>query len=31
MKITIIKDKKTKEIVTRHELDDVALYIQKGW
>ena len=31
MKITIIKNKKTKEIVTRHELDDVALYIQKGW
>ena len=31
MKITIINDKKKKEIVTRHSLEDVALYIQKGW
>ena len=31
MKITIIKNKRQKEIVTRHSLDDVAMYIQKGW
>ena len=31
MKITIIKNKRQKEIVTRHSLDDLATYIQKGW
>ena len=31
MKITIIKNKRQKEIVTRHSLDDVAMFIQKGW
>ena len=31
MKITIIKNKRQKEIVTRHSLDDLAMYIQKGW
>jgi len=31
MKITIIKDKKEKETITRHELSDVVQYIQDGW
>ena len=31
MKVTIIKNKGEKEIITRHELDEVAMYIQKGW
>ena len=31
MKISIIKNKGKKEIITRHSLEDVALYISKGW
>ena len=31
MKVTIIKTKGKKEIITRHSLEDVALYIEKGW
>ena len=31
MKATIIKTKGKKEIITRHSLEDVALYIEKGW
>ena len=31
MKISIIKDKGKKEIITRHDMDDVAFYIAKGW
>ena len=31
MKISIIKDKGKKETITRHDLVDVAFYIQKGW
>ena len=30
MKVTIIKTKGKKEIITRHSLEDVALYIEKG-
>jgi hypothetical protein len=31
MKVTIIKTKGKKEIITRHSLEDVAMYIEKGW
>ena len=31
MKVSIIKDQKDKEVITRHDLDDIAMFIQKGW
>ena len=31
MKVSIIKNKGTKEIITRHSLEDVTLLITKGW
>ena len=31
MKVSIIKDKGKKEIINRHELGDVALFIKNGW
>jgi len=31
MKVSIIKNKGDKEVITRHDLDEVALFIQKGW
>ena len=31
MKVTIIKTKGNKETITRHSVEDIALFIQKGW
>ena len=31
MKVSIIKNQKDKEVITRHDLDDIAMFIQKGW
>ena len=31
MKVTIIKTKGNKETITRHPIEDIALFIQKGW
>ena len=31
MKVSIIKNKGTKETITRHSLEDVTLLITKGW
>ena len=31
MKITIIKKRGKKEAITRHPVEDIALFIQKGW
>ena len=31
MKVSIIKNKGMKEIITRHSLEDVTLLITKGW
>ena len=31
MKITIIKKRGKKETITRHPVEDIALFIQTGW
>ena len=31
MKIAIIKNKGKKEVITRHELSDIAMFIKEGW
>ena len=31
MKVTIIKTKGNKKTITRHPIEDIALFIQKGW